>query len=410
MAKRGNRFGQGVNGKHILIGIVVLVLIGLIVWACVYDPANLFGNLQTDGTGANAWMGENDWILQIKLGVGGENCKSADGVYSCRYLYASSTEPQLKLITKTTADQPVSTNPSYQFYQSAQNHDFVSWNDQGAAIGGDPHTCTGNTGAAHDKGSVVYDANGGVYLQSSNPQWGFWNQGFLNSCDIDGGECLKHAATRDDPHRTSPIHPGLQTNLAQHMLFVKIPSASDLASMAELMSNANLCQIEGSLPGFTPCSGSCPKNRDYMQKDIGKVSIIAKPRGTETTDVWAYLNQKECGSGGIHVMSFCIPPCPGDAPGVTDVHNARNSVSSIMNTDCGLPADANDAKGNPLKIHSFKQNHSKIGVCDSPSSDTVIIGGNNHAPHSQGPRGGLFVVIKNNDLANTFRCLFKDPS
>ena len=48
-----------------------------------------------------------------------------------------------------------------------------------------------------------------------------------------------------------------------------------------------------------------------------------------------------------------------------------------------------------------------MGVCDSTQSDVVIIGGNNHSVDSQGPRGGLFVVIKNKTLADTFRCLFK---
>lgn len=351
------------------------------------------------GSKPSAWMGNNDWVLQIKLGTDTEkkNCTSKDGAYSCHYLYATSSDPNLTLVTDHTVDETDEHNPAYQFYLSTKdsNNKFVSWNDQGS------DSCDGASGAAHDKGSVVYaqDMSDGVYLQSSNPQWGFWDRGFLNSCDDPNGSCLHDGG--------KPIHPGIQTNLAQHLLFVKIPSAAGLKSLASLMTNANLCATVGSLPGFTPCKSGCPTDKDYMEAQVGAVSIIAKPRGKRGDDVWAHLNQTECSNGGISVLSYCSPICPqqsGTASigGVTDVLNAHHPSSgsgkwSALNTDC--------LSGN--EFDQFHSNHSKMGVCNSTGSDVVIIGGNNHSVDSQGPRGGLFVVIKNKTLADTFRCLFK---
>ena len=351
------------------------------------------------GSKPSAWMGNNDWVLQIKLGsdTKKENCTSKDGAYSCHYLYATSSNPNLTLVTDHTVDESDEHNPAYQFYLSTRepNNKFVSWNDQCSG------SCNGASGAAHDKGSVVYaqDMSDGVYLQSSNPQWGFWDRGFLNSCDDPNGSCLHDG--------NKPIHPGIQTNLAQHLLFVRVPSEADLKSLASLMTNANLCVTVGSLPGFTPCKSGCPTDKDYMEAQVGAVSIIAKPRGKRGDDVWAYLNKTECSNGGISVLSYCSPICPqqsGKASigGVTDVLNAHQPSSgsgkwSALNTDC-LSGDEFD---------QFHSNHSKMGVCDSTQSDVVIIGGNNHSIDSQGPRGGLFVVINNKTLADTFRCLFK---
>jgi hypothetical protein len=39
--------------------------------------------------------------------------------------------------------------------------------------------------------------------------------------------------------------------------------------------------------------------------------------------------------------------------------------------------------------------------------DIVVIGGNNHSTESQGPRGGLFVLINSAELSSSLRCLFK---
>ena len=301
------------------------------------------------GAGPTAWMKDNDWVLQIKLGTGGNNCTESNGAYSCHYLYASSTEPALKLITDHRVDEENTANPAYQFYLSAKegNNKFVSWNDQGST-----KSCVATSGAAHDKGSVVYELgsdgkpSNGVYLQSSNPFWGFWDQGFLSSCD--DAPCVKSG--------DKPLHPGIQTDLAQHLLFVKVPTATDMASLAKLMSNANLCAIEGSLPGFEPCYSSCPVGKDYMESQVGAVSIIAKPRGERGDDVWSHLNKTVCNDQDISVLSYCSPPCPDKSkkavPGVTDVINTHHG-KSLMNTDC-LQGEEFDP---------FHMNHSKMGVC-----------------------------------------------
>ena len=209
--------------------------------------------------------------------------------------------------------------------------------------------------------------------------------------------------------KDSPLIPGVQTDLAQHLLFVNIPSSTDLKTLATLMTNANLCAFQGSLPGFTPCRSNCTAhNTDdgYMKEQVGKVQIISKPRGNRGDDVWKYLNNKECGNGGINVISF--QATKEDDSGVTDVcpsekstcyttHGMEaNRTGSFLNTDClsGTEFDA------------FGKNHSKMGVCDDKGSDVVLIGGNNHAPSTQGPRGGMFVLINSQPLANSLKCMF----
>ena len=351
------------------------------------------------GKGVSAWMGNNDWILQIKLGTGGANC-TGKTAYSCHYLYASSTQPALQLITDTNVDSAVADNPAYRFYQTTQNRSnkWVSWNDGSGIRTAGGKSCPSGTsakGAAHDKGTLVCNSGTteGVYLQSSNPNWGCFNSGFTATCD-DGNT------------------PGIQTWYAQHLLFVKLNNSSDIGDLITLMNNSNLCATDGSgpagtnpFPSFKPYTKSVLQG-EYMNKTLSNGLIIySKPNrdAGNQDDPWAYLNQQLCGGKGMYALTYCSPQCPsgsgGKKPigGITDVlntHAERGGDYSAMNTNCGLAFDA------------FKSNHSKLGVCIASGSQ-VVVGGNNHEPPSQGDRGGLFVVIDDSTLADDFRCLFK---
>jgi len=350
----------------ILFGIFLTVVIGLIIHELFFREKNvLTKSLNDEETDPTSWMGDNEWILQIKLGTGGNNCTMSDHVYSCKYLYASSTSPTLKLIKSLNVDSSVTGNPAYDFYEATTKNPYVAWNDQG----------------------FNSQMNKGVYMQSSNPYWGFFDKGFLNS--------------------GKATHPGIQTNLAQHLLFVKLSSSDDIKNMVSLMNHANLCALDypkiSADLGFTPCyGGSCAAlNESNMTQKIGGVEILAKPRGKPYNDIWSEINQSYCTTASdMLVYSFCSNPhCPDadknnknsrvPAPGVTDVMQ--------MNTDC-----------DDMKFHSFKSNHSKMGVCYN--TDVVVIGGNNHSVRTQGPRGGLFVIINNKDLADSMRCLLKTNS
>jgi hypothetical protein len=314
-----------------------------------------------------------NWILMVKLGSGGNNCSLSGKAFSCNFLYADSSSPSLQMVNSFTADSKNSKNPAYQLYQLSRNNKWVSWNDGGSK------SCNGASGYAHDKGIIVYNNNEGIYCQHSNPNWGFFDTDFL-----DGGGST----------------PGIQTELAQHMLFIKLATPSDISNIVNLMNQANVCLLGGSINGFNPCvnSGSCSSS--YLQKTINGITIVAKPKGSKGDDVWSYLKSNYCGNSNMDVGTYCSPICPlgngqskNSVNGIVDIKNSH-AGSSFFNTTCNL------------KFDSFSANHSKIGVCVSSNSDVVIIGGNNHSTESQGPRGGLFVILKNKNLASDFRCLF----
>lgn len=329
-------------------------------------PINING---LDGT-------PKDWIFMLKLGTGGANCTINNGAYSCHFLYADSENPTVKLVTEFTVDSTDPKNPAYQFYQLCQNNTFVTWNDQGSI-----KSCAGASGYAHDKGGIVYNSQEGIYCQSSNPNWGFFDKGFL-----DAG---------------TASHPGIQTGLAQHLLFVKLNSQTDISNMVSLMNQANVCIMDGHIDGFNTCivSGKC--TGDYLSKNIGSLTVIAKPKGIIGDDAWGQLNKMYCGGVGMHVLSFCTPDCPlgtgkptTSINGIIDVKNDRNNPKSILNTTC-----------TGLSFDSFSSNHSKIGSCDN--NNKVIVGGNNHSTATQGARGGLFVVIDNQKFSDGIKCLFR---
>jgi len=310
------------------------------------------------------------WILMIKLGSGGNNCTSSGNKYSCKFLYADNENPGLLLVDSFPIDAEDKRNPAYQFYLLCKANSYMTWNDQGGG------SCDGAGGWAHDKGGIAYNDKEGIYCQSSCPDWGLFEQGFL-------------ASTSNNT--------GIQTNLAQHVLLVKLNNKQDILSIVALMNQANVCLLSGSISGYSPCvrSGSC--SSDYLTKIVGGLTIIAKPKGNRGDDVWGALNNLQCSNGGIDVMSFCSPACPlgngqskNSINGVRDINNLADR-DSILNTGCGN-----------MKFDSFHSNHSKIGLCGSK----VIVGGNNHSTASQGPRGGLFIVIDNKSLASSVKCLY----
>lgn len=384
---------------------IVLVFLAIVVAFLVYTvffkkkSSSRKHSAMTSGasTGVTSWMGDNDWILQIKLGTGGDNCTHpTDAVNSCRYLYASSTQPALKLVKDVTVDSDVTDNPTYQFYNTTKGNKWVSWNDGADTRTAGTSSCpTGHNakGAAHDKGTLVTDSDmsKGVYLQHSNPNWGCFKGGFLATCD-DGAT------------------PGVQTQYAQHLLFVKL-NKPDISDLITLMTNSNLCATQGSGSGdsnpfsdFKPFSGAVPQG-DYMNKTLSSGLVIySKPNRDkgDQDDPWAYLNQELCGGKGMYALTYCSPPCPDHdkvpVGGITDVlnthHDRKKDARSAMTISCVPGLDVSHV------------NHAKLGVCIDSGSKSVI-GGNNHSPPSQGDRGGLFVVIDNSKLADGFRCLFK---
>ena len=372
----------------ILLGIILPgIILGLIIYKVFFKKPKDKSTMSLDRLGGSSTMSINGldgkpkkWIFMLKLGRGGDNCTGEDSVYSCNFLYADDENPSIQYVTKFQVDSEISENPVYQFYTLCTKNKFVTWNDQGSI-----DSCSGASGWAHDKGGIVYNSSKtkGVYLQSSNPNWGFFDKGFLESGDAS--------------------HPGIQTYLAQHFFFLQLDSETDIDNLVSLMNLANVCIMAGSIPGFAPCLKDKTCSDEYKSLPVNGLTMVAKSVGTPGDDVWGYLNKNICGDSGITVLSFCSPKCPaGNSEsqskinGVTDVLNTHHKDSddwSVLNLDCDL------------KFSAFHSNHSKIGVCDHHYK--VIVGGNNHSTGSQGPRGGLFVVIDDQSLARDLQCLFK---
>ena len=368
---------------HILIIILLLVIISLLVYIAFFKKSDCMKSTQPVKSLRAVSSGETiningldgkpkKWILMVKLGSGGKNCKGTSA-YSCHFLYADNENQNLKHVTEFYVDSENSKNPAYQLYQLCINNNFVSWNDGGGK------SCSGTSGWAHDKGIVAYNNTQGVYCQHSNPNWGNFNTGFTDS-----GEAG---------------HSGLETSLAQHMLFVKLSSKDDIDNIVSLMNQANVCLLDGSIDGFEACikSKNCPDG--YLTKQIGGLTMIAKPKGEKGDDAWSELSNMQCNSDGMQVWSFCTPHCPLGNDGslepinnIRDVSNDPYNEKSDLNTNCGMD------------FSEFGSNHCKIGTCDA--NNKVIIGGNNHSTPSQGPRGGIFVVIDSVKLSEDFKCLF----
>lgn len=220
---------------------------------------------------------------------------------------------------------------------------FVSWNDGGGK------SCVGKEGYAHDKGIIAYNDNSGIYCQHSNPFWGFFKKGFLES------GTAKHA--------------GIQTNLAQHFLFIKLPDKTSINNMVTLMNNSNVCHLDGAIDGFEPCIKSDDSDcESYITKKINGLSIISKPKGVIGDDVWSNMDKMNYKESGMHVWSFCSPPCQlgrgkskDSINNIIDVNNNPYNIKSLLNNDsCDV------------KFDEFKSNHAKIVVCYQ--NDAVIIG------------------------------------
>tara|TARA_Y100000389_G_scaffold204751_1_gene259378 strand:- start:2496 stop:3602 length:1107 start_codon:yes stop_codon:yes gene_type:complete len=342
-------------------------------------------------------MGDNDWILILKLGPGGDNCTANAKVYSCKYLTATASNP-----TFTLSSDKIDTSTdssAYKFVTAYADKDNQSmmWNDQGEKginCGSQPHI------SAHEKGGIVLnkEKTNGVWMESSSPHWGF-HKGFTEGM---GGK-----------------NPGIKTDFMQHILLVRLKSKDDVKNMLDVMGNSNLCIQNGSIDGFTPWTTKTTKTGNPTVKPLSSgLTIVGKADGDETTDIWNWLRTQYC-NNGMTSLSYCSPICPKGAgqskdavSNITDLMNMRElayekvangkktctsndckNAKSVLSTSCGL------------KFDPFSVNHSKIGICTG--NNVVIVGGNNHSIQSQGPRGGMFAVIKNDTLSKQLKCLFK---
>lgn len=383
----------------IILCICVLILIALIVYdRTKNEKTDIASTVSTSKTISDSIMGNNDWILILKLGPGGDNCDSNGDTYSCKYLTATSSNP-----TFTLSSDKIDTSTdssAYKFVTAYKDKDNQSmmWNDQG-----DKNCGKAPNISAHEKGGIVLNKEGtnGVWMESSSPNWGFHKK-FTSGMN---GKT-----------------PGIQTDYMQHILLVSLNSKEDVKNMLDVMANSNICVQDGSIDGFTPWTTKTTKRGPTITRSLTSgLTILGKADGDDTTDIWDSLRTQYCEKGkNMTVLTYCSPICPLGAgepkdpinKSLTDLMNTRElafqkvagdkkrctsdackNAKSVLSTSCGL------------KFDPFSVNHSKIGIC--LDNNVVIVGGNNHSVKSQGPRGGMFAVIKNDTLSDQLKCLFK---
>ncbi len=355
--------------------------------------------ISTGKTISDSIMGNNDWILILKLGTGGKNCTVNGNIHSCKYLTATSSNPTFTLSSDTLDTSKDSSVYKFVNAYTDKDNQSMMWNDQGDKnCGSVPNI------SAHEKGGIVLNKEGtnGVWMESSNPHWGF-HKGF----------------TYGMKNKT----PGIQTELMQHILLVRLKSKDDVQNMLDVMANSNLCVQDGSINGFTPWTTETTqtgKNPTVKSLTSG-LQVVGKAAGDNKTDIWDWLRTKYC-DNGMTTLSYCSPNCPigkGESKesinSINDLLNMRENAyetvangkktctsaecknaKSVLSTSCGL------------KFDPFNANHSKVGIC--LGNNVVIVGGNNHSIRSQGPRGGMFAVIDNKTLSDQLKCLFNSSN
>jgi hypothetical protein len=282
----------------------------------------------------------------------------------------------------------------------------MSWNDENATIhaGG---TYPGPI-SAHSKGFIVYDEAGGVYCNHSCPNWPYNGR--------DAGSFT--SASWDESA------PGLYTSLAQHFMLISMDAATmdGMAPVIQSVSPDIYIADSGSVSSATmplmtafianvnngysnvvrdKCivpeqSRGTPANppslAQSVQYDIlvgGTPVTIYGKSGCANYDYYKHLADQGVCDGHMTVWTFCSPPCILDAEGVTQFYSKPVASSTCI-----------DAAAN-----NWTSNHSKLTVCDSPMSDSIIAAGWNHAP-SQLIRGSIFVIFHAKEIADQLRCMF----
>ena len=129
---------------------------------------------------------KKDWVLLIKLGNGGNNCKQRQGEqqgknqnqnqnqnyqgedYECGQLYADSTNQTLRHIPNTVHDP---NGPLYKSWSQGALDPSVAyqvWNDQSGKANVPP---LGPGISAHDKGFLLFNNESGLLCTHTCPHW-----------------------------------------------------------------------------------------------------------------------------------------------------------------------------------------------------------------------------------------------
>ena len=350
------------------------------------------------------------WVFVLKMGVARTNCvKFIHGThtgYRCNYFYADSDAPRLVMVSNPLIDDE--TGPLYRTWMqcTTPSNGYMSWNDENATI----HAGGSNPGpiSAHSKGFIVYDEAGGVYCNHSCPNWPYNGR--------DAGSFT--SASWDESA------PGLYTSLSQHFMLISMDAAtmdgmapviqsvspdiyiadSGLVSSATMpLMTAFIANVNNKYHNVVrdKCivpkqSRGTPANPPTLAQSVrydilvgGTPVTIYGKSGCANYDYYKYLADQGVCDGHMTVWTFCSPPCILDAEGVTQFNSKPVASSTCI-----------DAAAN-----NWTTNHSKLTVCDSPMSDSIIAAGWNHAP-SQLARGSIFVNFHAKEIADQLRCMF----
>jgi hypothetical protein len=334
--------------------------------------------------------------------------------FSQQYVFASDESPQLA--QGTGCSGATTTDPVGATFAEIYNGSFhyVLWNDQ---FYQDPElpNCSGDSCPSpwgHSKGMLVWNDSGdGMVLQVSTPSW-------------PGAGSHTHPRANDDNTLGCVLNNNVK--FSQHFFALKLTHA-DLVDVLQALTNASVVTDPGN---SQIVSNGGPADVSALVAGLGKksastsatmkklssgVTLISKPSGLHVPP-WQLVSSL-LGSIPLRTATWWTQP---EIP-------TTNASSSVKCWDNGLAAPAavqiatsGKWQGTSIALKagpSPNGNHAKIGVSTDSTSDLAIFGdlnqqgaitGNAKAcGASQNGRGGLFYVIKDQQLSASVAALIK---
>ena len=331
--------------------------------------------------------------------------------FSQQFVYASSDHDSLKqgndCLGGSVAD-PVGATFDEVYSGSLY---YVVWNDQfykDPAIRGCSKSCGAPWG--HSKGVIAWDSNGdGLVMQVTTPSW-------------PAAGSIAHPR-ESDGNTLGCIKGDNNVQASQHFFALKL-TKNDVIAVLQALGTANVATDISNLqivrnggPEEIQVEvqklGVKVRTTDYKMTTLSSgVELISKPSGLHVPP-WQFVSAL---LGGVSLRTatwWMRPAIPSTDPGPTiacwDDRLGKPGAVEIATTG-EWDGTTLGLKGGPGK--NF--NHAKIGVSISGAQDIVVFGDMNqqgalsgNCASSQNGRGGLFFVVKDENLAKSVRELLQ---
>ena len=346
---------------------------------------------------------KKDWVLLIKLGNGGNNCKQRQGEqqgknqnqnqnqnyqgedYECGQLYADSTNQTLRHIPNTVHDP---NGPLYKSWSQGALDPSVAyqvWNDQSGKANVPP---LGPGISAHDKGFLLFNNESGLLCTHTCPHWLYSASGRFRS------PSTFYNTTRPG---------GDASSYSQSFLLIALQNLTHVNAVRKMIAREN-AHLFYSNVGTTnidlfpkypevnqPVSTTVPTVP--MHALFNSTLILFTKHRNEHYDYWAYFTETFCGPKAPESLVWTYVKCP-----------STGILTSSIVTDYNCYTRNNRyGQGSTFGVSNWYPNHMKVGYC--LKENVVAIAGWNHKK-TQLLRGSMFAVIRSTELHDSFHQLF----